>query len=77
MKSPWAAKKLNIMYVYIMMNKPKGVISSTDGSKRGGNRALISCRRSFGAPRLFPQAGLIRHNGFMLITDEANLPKYF
>ncbi len=58
-------------YVYIMMNKPKGVISSTDGSKTGEKTVLDILPPEFVRRGLFPAGRLDKDTtGFMLITDD-------
>lgn len=58
-------------YVYIMMNKPKGVISSTDGSKTGEKTVLDILPAEFRRRGLFPAGRLDKDTtGFMLITDD-------
>ena len=58
-------------YVYIMMNKPKGVISSTDGSKTGEETVLDILPPEFRRRGLFPAGRLDKDTtGFMLITDD-------
>ncbi len=58
-------------YVYIMMNKPKGVISSTDGSKTGEKTVLDILPQEFRRRGLFPAGRLDKDTtGFVLITDD-------
>ncbi len=58
-------------YVYIMMNKPQGVISSTDGSKTGEKTVLDILPEGFGRRGLFPAGRLDKDTtGFLLITDD-------
>lgn len=58
-------------YVYIMMNKPQGVISSTDGSKTGEKTVLDILPQEFRRKGLFPAGRLDKDTtGFMLITDD-------
>lgn len=55
-------------YVYIMMNKPKGVISSTDG--KGEKTVIDILPDEMKRKNLFPAGRLDKDTtGFMLITD--------
>lgn len=58
-------------YVYIMMNKPKGVISSTDGRKTGEKTVVDILPSDMKRRNLFPAGRLDKDTtGFMLITDD-------
>lgn len=59
-------------YVYIMMNKPKGVISASDGK---GERTVIDILPpDMKRKNLFPAGRLDKDTtGFMLITDDGEL----
>lgn len=58
-------------YVYIMMNKPKGVISSTDGRKTGEKTVVDILPDDMKRRNLFPAGRLDKDTtGFMLITDD-------
>ena len=58
-------------YVYIMMNKPKGVISSTDGRKTGERTVVDILPDDMKRRNLFPAGRLDKDTtGFMLITDD-------
>lgn len=58
-------------YVYIMMNKPKGVISSTDGRKTGEKTVVDILPDEMKRRNLFPAGRLDKDTtGFMLITDD-------
>ena len=58
-------------YVYIMMNKPKGVISSTDGRKTGEKTVVDILPSDMKRRNLFPVGRLDKDTtGFMLITDD-------
>lgn len=58
-------------YVYIMMNKPKGVISSTDGRKTSEKTVLDILPDDMKRKNLFPAGRLDKDTtGFVLITDD-------
>lgn len=58
-------------YVYIMMNKPKGVISSTDGRKTKEKTVIDILPPEMKRKNLFPAGRLDKDTtGFMLITDD-------
>lgn len=58
-------------YVYIMMNKPKGVISSTDGRKTNEKTVVDILPEDMKRKKLFPAGRLDKNTtGFMLITDD-------
>lgn len=58
-------------YVYIMMNKPKGVISSTDGRKTGEKTVVDILPEDMKRKNLFPAGRLDKNTtGFVLITDD-------
>lgn len=58
-------------FVYIMMNKPKGVISSTDGRKTGEKTVVDILPDEMKRKNLFPAGRLDKNTtGFMLITDD-------
>ncbi len=58
-------------FVYIMMNKPKGVISSTDGKRSGEKTVIDILPEEMKRKNLFPAGRLDRDTtGFMLITDD-------
>lgn len=58
-------------YVYIMMNKPKGVISSTDGRKTFEKTVIDILPDEMKRKNLFPAGRLDKDTtGFMLITDD-------
>ncbi|MCD7872071.1 MAG: rRNA pseudouridine synthase [Clostridiales bacterium] len=58
-------------FVYIMMNKPKGVISSTDGRKTAEKTVLDILPDEMKRKNLFPAGRLDKDTtGFMLITDD-------
>lgn len=58
-------------FVYIMMNKPKGVISSTDGRKTGEKTVVDILPEEMKRKKLFPAGRLDKDTtGFMLITDD-------
>lgn len=58
-------------YVYIMMNKPKGVISSTDGRKTKEKTVIDILPEDMKRKNLFPAGRLDKDTtGFMLITDD-------
>lgn len=60
-------------YVYIMMNKPKGVISSTDGRKTGEKTVVDILPDDMKRRNLFPAGRLDKDTtGFMLITDDGD-----
>ncbi len=56
-------------YVYIMMNKPKGIISATDG--KGDKSVIDILPAEMKRKNLFPAGRLDKDTtGFMLITDD-------
>lgn len=58
-------------FVYIMMNKPKGVISSTDGKKTNEKTVLDILPDEMKRKNLFPAGRLDKDTtGFVLITDD-------
>lgn len=58
-------------FVYIMMNKPKGVISSTDGRKTAEKTVIDILPADMKRKNLFPAGRLDKNTtGFMLITDD-------
>lgn len=58
-------------YVYIMMNKPKGVISSTDGKKTAEKTVVDILPQKMKRKNLFPAGRLDKDTtGFVLITDD-------
>ena len=58
-------------FVYIMMNKPKGVISSTDGRKTDEKTVIDILPEDMKRKKLFPAGRLDKNTtGFMLITDD-------
>lgn len=58
-------------YVYIMMNKPKGVISSSDGRKTGEKTVVDILPQEMKRKNLFPAGRLDKDTtGFVLITDD-------
>lgn len=58
-------------FVYIMMNKPKGVISSTDGRKTKERTVIDILPDEMKRKNLFPAGRLDKDTtGFMLITDD-------
>lgn len=58
-------------FVYIMMNKPKGVISSSDGRKTGEKTVLDILPPEMKRKGLFPAGRLDKNTtGFVLITDD-------
>lgn len=58
-------------FVYIMMNKPKGVISSTDGKKTNEKTVIDILPENMKRKNLFPAGRLDKNTtGFMLITDD-------
>lgn len=60
-------------YVYIMMNKPKGVISSTDGRKTNEKTVVDILPEDMKRKNLFPAGRLDKDTtGFMLITDDGD-----
>ncbi len=60
-------------YVYIMMNKPKGVISSTDGRKTKEKTVIDILPDDMKRKNLFPAGRLDKDTtGFMLITDDGS-----
>ncbi len=59
-------------YVYIMMNKPKGVISASDG--KGEKTVIDILPPDMKRKNLFPAGRLDKETtGFMLITDDGEL----
>ena len=57
--------------VYIMMNKPKGVISSTDGRKTAEKTVIDILPEEMKRKNLFPAGRLDKNTtGFVLITDD-------
>ncbi|MEZ3420938.1 MAG: 16S rRNA pseudouridine(516) synthase [Eubacterium sp.] len=60
-------------YVYIMMNKPEGVISSTDGRKTAEKTVIDILPDEMKRKNLFPAGRLDKNTtGFVLITDDGN-----
>ena len=60
-------------FVYIMMNKPKGVISSTDGKKTAEKTVIDILPEEMKRKNLFPAGRLDKNTtGFMLITDNGD-----
>lgn len=58
-------------FVYIMMNKPKGVISSSDGRKTGEKTVIDILPDEMKRKGLFPAGRLDKDTtGFVLITDD-------
>ena len=58
-------------FVYIMMNKPKGVISSTDGRKTNEKTVVDILPDDMKRKNLFPAGRLDKNTtGFVLITDD-------
>ncbi|MDE5604120.1 MAG: rRNA pseudouridine synthase [Eubacterium sp.] len=58
-------------FVYIMMHKPKGVISSTDGRKTNEKTVVDILPQDMKRKNLFPAGRLDKNTtGFMLITDD-------
>ena len=58
-------------FVYIMMNKPKGVISSTDGRKTAEKTVIDILPERMKRKNLFPAGRLDKNTtGFVLITDD-------
>ena len=58
-------------FVYIMMNKPQGVISSTDGRKTAEKTVIDILPAEMKRKGLFPAGRLDKNTtGFMLITDD-------
>ena len=58
-------------FVYIMMNKPKGVISSTDGRKTAEKTVIDILPEDMKRKNLFPAGRLDKNTtGFVLITDD-------
>lgn len=58
-------------HVYIMMNKPKGVISSSDGHKTGEKTVVDILPPEMKRKNLFPAGRLDKDTtGFVLITDD-------
>lgn len=62
-------------FVYIMMNKPAGVISSSDGRKTGEQTVIDILPEEMRRKNLFPAGRLDKDTtGFLLITDDGLLP---
>ncbi len=60
-------------YVYIMMNKPEGVISSTDGRKTAEKTVIDILPDEMKRKNLFPAGRLDKNTtGFVLITDDGS-----
>lgn len=60
-------------FVYIMMNKPKGVISSTDGRKTNEKTVIDILPNDMKRKNLFPAGRLDKDTtGFVLITDDGD-----
>ncbi len=60
-------------YVYIMMNKPEGVISSTGGRKTAEKTVIDILPDEMKRKNLFPAGRLDKNTtGFVLITDDGN-----
>ena len=58
-------------FVYIMMNKPEGVISSTDGRKKKEKTVIDILPEDMKRKNLFPAGRLDKNTtGFVLITDD-------
>ena len=58
-------------FVYIMMNKPKGVISSTDGRKTAEKTVIDILPEEMKRKNIFPAGRLDKNTtGFVLITDD-------
>lgn len=58
-------------FVYIMMHKPKGVISSTDGRKTNEKTVVDILPKDMKRKNLFPAGRLDKNTtGFLLITDD-------
>lgn len=58
-------------FVYIMMNKPAGVISSSDGRKTGEQTVIDILPEEMRRKNLFPAGRLDKDTtGFLLITDD-------
>ncbi len=58
-------------FVYIMMNKPEGVISSTDGRKTSEKTVIDILPEDMKRKNLFPAGRLDKNTtGFVLITDD-------
>ena len=58
-------------FVYIMMNKPEGVISSTDGRKTSEKTVIDILPEDIKRKNLFPAGRLDKNTtGFVLITDD-------
>ena len=58
-------------FVYIMMNKPKGIISSTDGRKTAEKTVIDILPEEMKRKNLFPAGRLDKNTtGFVLITDD-------
>lgn len=58
-------------FVYIMMNKPEGVISSTDGRKTSKKTVIDILPEDMKRKNLFPAGRLDKNTtGFVLITDD-------
>ena len=63
-------------FVYIMMNKPKGVISSSDGRKTGEKTVVDILPDEMKRKGLFPAGRLDKDTtGFVLITDDGGFNK--
>lgn len=60
-------------FVYIMMNKPEGVISSTDGRKTSEKTVIDILPDEMKRKNLFPAGRLDKNTtGFVLITDDGS-----
>lgn len=60
-------------FVYIMMNKPAGVISSTDGKKAAEKTVIDILPEDMKRKNLFPAGRLDKNTtGFVLITDDGD-----
>lgn len=58
-------------FVYIMMNKPEGVVSSTDGRKTSEKTVIDILPEDMKRKNLFPAGRLDKNTtGFVLITDD-------
>lgn len=65
-------------FVYIMMNKPKGVISSTDGRKTNEKTVVDILPDDMKRKNLFPAGRLDKNTtGFVLITDDGEFAHKF
>ena len=63
-------------FVYIMMNKPEGVISSTDGRKTSEKTVIDILPEDMKRKNLFPAGRLDKNTtGFVLITDDGELDR--